>query len=212
MMNRNTPGLDEMIAALGQVDADPAVWRSQVEVILAGITDPLALIDGHLLNWNAQQRTAMDLGSHETATHYKWLLHRDPAGFTLWLHDYKPSSTRGFGYAEVPHDHRYDLCSRVLQGGFTNVEHDLSEKIAYPRSKDPRAIGDLLSLDHQTIHSLADIMPGTTTLLVEGPRKRAWSTSYPVDGPPRRHLDFEGRRPDLLDRISGKTHQPQPGI
>ncbi|MFI5713873.1 hypothetical protein [Kribbella sp. NPDC051620] len=200
-MNRNTPGLEEMIAALAQFDATAETWRSQVEIILDGLTDPRELIKSHMRGWSAPERADMEWRSHVTATHYKWLLHRDPAGFTLWLHDYKPSDERGFGYAEVPHNHRYDLCSRVLRGGFTNQEHDVSEEVAYLRSKNSLAVGDLLSLDHETVHSLADILPGTKTLLVEGPRKRTWSTSYPVGGSSRRHVDFEGRFDGLQESL-----------
>lgn len=83
--------------------------------------------------------------SHETSTHYKWLLYRSYSPrFTVWLHDYKTDETRGPGYAQVPHNHRYDLCSMVLAGGYDSLQYDVGADVAMTDRRS-FAPGDVLS-------------------------------------------------------------------
>src|SRR5215469_6644826 len=102
--------IKDTIDELHRLDwADPA-WRKVAADVLMS-SEPLGdLIAGYMRSWDPAQRTAMLDASHETSSHYKWLMYRsyDPR-FTLWLHDYKPAAVRGPGYAQVPHNHRYDL-------------------------------------------------------------------------------------------------------
>ncbi|HEY3562682.1 MAG TPA: hypothetical protein VGL05_34685 [Kribbella sp.] len=206
---KTVTALTAVIHELGSISQSPQGWRRQVEAALRTFPEPLAAVQEHMLSWSHAERADMLARSHETATHYKWLLHCSGPHFKLWLHDYKPAAARGAGYAEVPHNHRYDLCSRVLQGGFTNLIHQVVDDVAYQASGDDLVSGDLLSLDYRTVHSLANIVAGSTTLVVEGPRRSKSSTSYPPGAPARSHVDFDGRWDGLLIRIGESQVHPE---
>jgi predicted metal-dependent enzyme (double-stranded beta helix superfamily) len=159
------------------------------------------LVYEHMETWSPSQVTARANGSHNTSTHYKWLVHRDDSHrFTLWIHDYKLAGERGPGYAEVPHNHRYDLCSIILDGGYTSVLYNVKSDLL-PIEKPTFRVGDVLSLRHYEIHALTEICEGTLTLFVEGPTITDFSTVFYLDGKRRNFVDFHGRREQFLERL-----------
>jgi predicted metal-dependent enzyme (double-stranded beta helix superfamily) len=192
-----------LMEGLERVDWTGYDWRKEVSDLLE---DPLALraeIVGLMSGWNRDERRSKIYGCHETSTHYKWLIYRNPdAGFTVWAHGYKSANQRRPGYAEIPHNHRYDLCSILLQGGYTSVsyEYDSSEGLT-ATSRGHFGPGDVLSLTHEEIHSLEQIVDGTQSLFIEGPTRKHFSTAFPAGGEPVRHYDFDGRWNDFIDHM-----------
>jgi predicted metal-dependent enzyme (double-stranded beta helix superfamily) len=190
-----------LVRQLSAVTWEDRQWRKEVFDILRGTPDLSSAVNDFMLSWDVDEQCTKDNGSHETSTHYKWLIHRDVSRrFTLWVHDYKPAELRQPGYAEVPHNHRYDLCSIILSGGYTSVLYDVSDGVV-PLKRDSFAAGDVLSLSHHDVHSLTDVSEGTLTLFVEGPTVRNFSSAFPPNGPPRHFVDFNGRRDAFLERL-----------
>jgi predicted metal-dependent enzyme (double-stranded beta helix superfamily) len=183
-----------MIDQLNIIDWSDDRWRDAVSDILAdsaGLSDSLT---AYMRSWDTKEISAKFNGSHITGTHYKLLVYREQgAKFTVWLHTYKSEAERGHGYAEVPHNHRYDLCSIILNGGYESVLYEVADNTTVlPKEASVYNPGDVLSLTHHQVHSLTAIREGTQTLFVEGPTITNFSTSYPPGGPPREHYDFYG--------------------
>jgi hypothetical protein len=181
--------------------SDPG-WQKLAADILCDSDSLAEVVAQYMRSWDPGVRKNLIHASHETASHYKWLIHRNEAPiFTVWLHDYKPASGRGQGYAQVPHNHRYDLCSIVLAGGYDSVWYEVSDEIA-PIKRQTIVPGDVLSMTHDEVHSLTNIHDGTQSLFVEGPIKKNFSTSYPSGGDAQNWVDFHGRWAPTLARLS----------
>lgn len=192
----------QIIDELEKVDWTDANWRKAVIDILRSSHSLRSRLASYMAGWKPQDRLAKLNGSHETSTHYKWLVHRDNrSGFTLWLHDYKVAAQRRPGYAEVPHNHRYDLCSIILRGGYDSVLYDVTRSVS-PVDRETLREGEVLSLTHDEVHALEGIIDGTQTFFVEGPVKKHYSRVYPVDGAPCEFMDFEGRWDDFIRRLA----------
>ncbi len=193
--------MKHLVEQLGSLDWAKDQWRTDAAIILRNTQNLSGLVHDHMLSWNIDQMAARDNGSHNTGTHYKWLVHRDKdLRFTLWIHDYKPAEERGPGYAEVPHNHRYDLCSIILHGGYLSVLYGSGDDLQ-PIDKEMFRPGDVLNLRHYDIHALTEICEGTLTLFIEGPTVRNFSTAFYLDGSRRDFADFSGRRGDFLHRL-----------
>jgi hypothetical protein len=193
--------MEHLVKQFGLLDWTGDHWRVDAIDILRDTPRLSMLVYDYMELWSARQVATMDNGSHNTSTHYKWLVHRDEdLRFTLWIHDYKPAEERGPGYAEVPHNHRYDLCSIVLNGGYTSVLYDVSNG---PTSIEKPALrpGDVLSLRHYEVHALTEIWEGTLTLFIEGPTIAPFSTAFYLDGARRNFVDFQGRREQFRERL-----------
>lgn len=165
--------------------------------------------DNALLNYlqelSDQQREDLFDGSHDVSTHYKWLIYRNiRPRFTLWLHEYKSVDQRGAGYAQVPHDHRYDIVSLILTGGYVATTWQLSDTKVLATQDITYRKSDIMSLDSAEIHSLRSIFSETRTLVIEGPILKHYSTAYSIDHD-QIHVfpDFTARWPMLCESLSG---------
>jgi hypothetical protein len=193
--------MNHLVKQLGLLDWADDHWREDAADILRDTPHLSTLVYDHMEFWGARQVAARANRSHNTSTHYKWLFHRDDdLRFTLWIHDYKPAEERGPGYAEVPHNHRYDLCSIVLNGGYTSVLYSVSNGLTSIEKPTFRP-GDVLSLRHYEVHALTEICEGTLTLFIEGPTITHFSTAFYLDGERRNFVDFHGRREQFLERL-----------
>jgi predicted metal-dependent enzyme (double-stranded beta helix superfamily) len=182
----------QLINELSRMDWTTQQWRKEAEYVISSADGLSNEITTHMSEWDASERSAKLNGSHETSTHYKILLHRDPAlRFTVWIHCYKSSECRGSGYAQVPHNHRYDLCSVVLRGGYDSILYSTAAGVT-PIERRTFKPGDVLSMTHDQVHALTEICEGTQTLFIEGPTIKHFSTVFPVDSPPRDYPDFHG--------------------
>jgi hypothetical protein len=194
-----------LVEQFDSLDWDSDQWRAGVARILRDTPSLSALVHDHMHSWDAPQVAAKDNGSHITSTHYKWLVHRDQdLRFTVWIHDYKPEEERGPGYAEVPHNHRYDLCSIILDGGYVSFLYDVSNGLQLI-DKPAFRPGDVLSLRHNDVHALTEICEGTLTLFIEGPTLRNFSTAYYLDGSHRNFIDFGGLRTKFLEHLQSSV-------
>jgi hypothetical protein len=145
--------------------------------------------------------------SHETATHFKWLIHLDPdRRFSVWAHEYKTALLRRKAYAEVPHYHRYWFGSLVLRGSFDNylyeIERDAQceERLLSIKTTERHrlAAGDIYHMDQGVVHSLEGLEEGTLTLLVRSAALLPYSESFELDTlRTRKHIPFAERRADF---------------
>lgn len=124
--------------------------------------------------------------SHETATHYKWYVYKEPErGYVIWLHEYKSAALRRMGYAEVPHNHRYWFSSLILAGGFQHYYYspdrieDGSSFITMPVLEETyRTAGDVYTVDPDRVHSIAQLEEPTLTLIIRSRGVRDHSESF----------------------------------
>jgi hypothetical protein len=196
----------ELFESLAGMDFGTPDWRADVIAVLGKRELPtLSEVHRYMLSWSPQEREAKYDLSHETPTHYKILLHRRPdRALTVWLHEYKDGLQRGDGYSQIPHDHRYDFCSLMLEGSFVSRAYEVGAPM---RITDQARInaGDWLSLSHTEIHALADIAEGTHTLVVQGPILRNHSTGYDMStGLGTQFPDFIEKHRRLAARLSAE--------
>jgi hypothetical protein len=152
------------------------------------------LVGDAVTSWRANNLDKRQLYCHETTTHYKWFVHyHDELRYKIWLHQYKLRSERNFGYAEVPHNHRYSLASVILRGGFIHhlfarTENGLDELVRERRSF---SRGDAYAVDWRRPHKLSGLDDHTVTLVVETPAVRHFSEAfYEKSGKPSLFYDF----------------------
>lgn len=190
----------DLISELSTAPRDTQGWQTSCREALASLASGRAVLN-YLTSLDSQQMQMRFDGSHETSTHFKWLIYRSyTPRFTLWLHEYKISTSRRTGYAEVPHDHRYDISSLILVGGYRATEWEPSSKGVTQKGAMKRfSPGDVMQLAADQIHSLVDIDERTLTVVVEGPRLKSTSEAYyPGEPSPRSFPDF----PAQWSRIS----------
>jgi hypothetical protein len=191
-----------LIRELSHINWVEPAWRKLAADILLSSESLGDMVVKYMRSWDPADRTAMMDASHETSSHYKWLIYRNYAPrFTMWLHDYKPASARGPGYAQVPHNHRYDLCSILLAGSYESIWYDVGNQLAEVRRQIFRS-GDILSMAHEEVHSLTNIVEGTQSLFLEGPTRANFSTSFPIGGDRQTWVDFDGRWSSTLGRLA----------
>jgi predicted metal-dependent enzyme (double-stranded beta helix superfamily) len=194
--------MDQLLQELYSIDWDDPEWRKLATDVLVSADSLADTVAAYMRSWEPAVRAAMMDASHETSSHYKWLTYRSYAPrFTVWLHDYKNASARGPGYAQVPHNHRYDLCSILLTGGYDSVWYNAGQHLTEVR-RQTFVAGDVLSMAHDEVHSLTNIVDGTQSLFLEGPPRRNFSTSFPVEGDPQVWVDFDGRWAGTLGRLT----------
>ncbi len=122
----------------------------------------------------------MAYNCRETGTHHKWLLFSGSyVPYRIWLHQFKSEISEGAGFSTAPHNHRYAFSTLILRGGY---QHDRYEEFpsnshAVKRSSRPVGVGDTYYLECDDIHSLANIMIGTLTLIIQSPPTRSESSS-----------------------------------
>jgi len=198
-------GCDLLIKALRSIPAQES-WIDFSAGRLRALESPSRAVGLFFDALTAEQRNALFDGSHDTATHYKWLVHRNTKPrFVIWLHEYKSPTERAIGYAQVPHDHRYNIVSLILNGGYiANTWDKKTTQVLRETSRQRYTQGSVMTLDHNIIHSLVHIYPHTMTLVIEGPALRGYSTAYYENGKEWRIFsDFPTRWPDFrikLDR------------
>jgi hypothetical protein len=187
--------------------ADPAGWMPHCTLQLSVLPEPGHTLLAYLDRLPDDQRGTLFDGSHDLSTHYKWLIHRSwHPRFTLWMHEYKGATDRGPGYAQVPHDHRYDVVSLILTGGYTATTWQVAPDGPFEAGNTIYSEADVMSLSSTEIHSLRDILPNTRTLVVEGPLIKHYSTAYYPGGcQSRRFPDFTARWPDLRAALAAPT-------
>jgi hypothetical protein len=197
-------GITELERGLARLDPSSPTWPGDAASVLSHVPVSLDAVAAYIEQLEPEVRAARFEGSHETSTHFKWLVSRhERPRFTIWLHDYKPESERRHGYAEVAHDHRYDLASVILAGGYTAEELEANDDgSVVPVASARFDVGDVMRLGADAIHRLTAIDEGTITLMVEGEPKRHSSTAYYPDEPRvRTFLDFTGRWPELRSKL-----------
>lgn len=205
-MNASIDSIPGLIRQLRQ-GCDEHNWIQHCVSQLHAIRDADNALLNYLQELSDQQREDLFDGSHDVSTHYKWLVYRNTSPrFTLWLHEYKSAEQRGPGYAQVPHDHRYDIVSLILTGGYIATTWQLRDTNAPVTHDITYTKSDIMSLDSAKIHSLRDIFPGTRTLVIEGPTIKHYSTAYSTDhNQDRTFPDFTARWPTLRESLSSNV-------
>lgn len=201
--------LTEIVTRTAQEMIGGADFFSSCRTAFRDLRPTLQDVGDHLSGATELDRARLFDGSNETTTHYKWLMHREyKPKLTLWLHEYKAPEQRRLGYAEVPHDHRYDFTSLILVGGYLALTWQDGPGELVQADSVRHAAGELIPLGADAIHSLADIDDGTVTLILEGPRRRGFSRAYYPDPPYHREFpDFPERYRGLLGKL-GDRHSP----
>ncbi len=139
-------------------------------------------VQDFLDSWNDPKLDQCAWESHETSTHFKWLLHRgSDDAFQVWLHEYKSPSLLRDGYADSIHDHRYWFASKILSGGFTQSSYRMSENQdggcdAAEIGKISFDAGSVYVVDPDEIHAISDFKHPTLTLLVRSRATKPFST------------------------------------
>jgi hypothetical protein len=174
-------------------------WTSSSSAGLAALRHPSRELAEYFEAMTDRRRAFTFDGSHDTSTHYKWLVYRSPQSkFVLWLHEYKDPKDRLAGYAQVPHDHRYDISSLILEGGYTSALWQRFDETIRQAGEEVYRKGSIITLTHDQIHSLVRIEPETMTLVVEGPTIKGFSSAYDEGrGKPRIFRDFPTRWPEF---------------
>jgi hypothetical protein len=140
--------------------------------------------------------------SHETSTHYKWFVHKNNSlGYSIWIHEYKTQSARRFGYAEVPHNHRYWFSSLILRGGFENQLFAVTPSAPVETFQDLQLIqtdhhekGSVYIVNPDTIHSINHLQDPTWTLLIRSRGVRLFSDAFdPNTKSVTHHYPFSSR-------------------
>jgi hypothetical protein len=175
-------------------------------VAFAALGQPTEAALSYVEALTPEQRNSLFNGSHETSTHYKWLIYRTATPcFTLWLHEYRTKAQNAVGYAQVPHNHRYDIASLILTGSYAATTWKTSNVGLAEANRNVFKERDVMALSHEQIHSLSAIQQGTLTLVVEGPRIKGFSLAYyPDEQEPRIIPDFATRWPNLKTRLRAK--------
>ncbi len=152
------------------------------------------------------------LYSHETATHYKWHIYTNQQqSYRLWLHEYKKKDLVRFGYATVPHNHRYSFASLILRGGFKHElyqieripnNHHTFKNLSLLETSDFE-LGKIYTIDSNQVHSLSNIQDDTLTFIVERQSTRDYSEEFDLKNKQiTRHFSFEWKIAQLVSKLA----------
>jgi predicted metal-dependent enzyme (double-stranded beta helix superfamily) len=196
--------MQDFIEELSRNAENSESWMRHCASLLVHLQRPGAEIVAYLDSLSEDILQSLFDGSHDTATHYKWLIYRSARPrFTIWLHEYKDAANRGPGYAQVPHDHRYNIVSLIINGGYIATVWCLAEGKLLDGETTTYRQSDVMSLSHDKIHNLCEILPNTITLVIEGARIKPQSTSYDLATKQQRMFpDFPASWPRLKDALS----------
>jgi hypothetical protein len=193
------------------LSADNASSPRNIESILGNFYMRLAAFRRDLGGLSERSFREMLPRSRETPTHYKWhLFANDSDGVEVWLHEYKPKTTRSGGYAQSIHNHRYSMSALLLTGGYcyrgyeVSINEDgLHGDVRVTGSWDI-CEGSAYSMTPDEFHSVTEIQDGTVSLMIQGRAVRSFSTSVePGSGRVIRHVPIEHRLGDLRSALAG---------
>jgi hypothetical protein len=211
------PLLERAVAAGRFPSLDRLPWRSDPLGACACVAELLAedhAVARQLAVWvsdlRPRQRREMLNRSVEKATHYKWFLGGHRADYTVWLHQYRPagifaSSDR---FAASIHNHRYPFVSRVLSGSLYVSTFEVSslDEARYSVSlveEQALGVGDVMFLDSNDVHRIDRVLDDTTTIVVQGPPVRHYSTRFDLrSGYSERIYDLDALFPSLTSAFA----------
>jgi hypothetical protein len=156
-----------------------------VEHALADIYDSLPALRAELMTLRLADFNAMLVRSRETPTHYKWHLRTiGQDAYEIWLHEYKPPTSRSSVFSQRVHNHRYGFTSIVLSGGFLHSLYEVTPcatgacTVMCSSSQELTA-GMVYSLTAEEFHSVTQVRNRTVTLVAQQRPTRTFS--YSVD-------------------------------
>jgi hypothetical protein len=195
------------------LSGDNASDPQNIESVLGSFYKRLAAFRRELGDLSEHSFHEMLPRSRETPTHYKWhLFANDDDGVQVWLHEYKPKTTRSGGYAQTIHNHRYSMSALLLTGGYcyrgykvTINEDGLHADVQVADSWDI-CEGGAYSMTPDEFHSVTEIQDGTVSLMIQGRAVRPHSTSIePGSGRLIHHLPIEHRFGELRSALGLAT-------
>lgn len=211
------PLLERAVAAGRFPSLDCLSWRSDPLRACAYVAELLAedhAVARQLAVWVSdlrprQRREILNL-SVEKATHYKWFLGGHHADYTVWVHQYRPASIFASSdrFAASIHNHRYPFVSRVLSGSLyvSTFEVSSSDETRCSVSLEGEqmlGVGDVMFLDSNDVHRIDRILDDTTTIVVQGPPTRHYSTRFdPRSGHSERIYDLDALFPSLTSAFT----------
>jgi hypothetical protein len=128
--------------------------------------------------------------SRETSTHYIWIVAENEANDAkLCIHQFKSNVGLATSHANTIHNHRYNFLTHVLRGGYVEETYGIdlelqagSNSLHVPEpSKRPQEQGTTRVVTAQTYHRLADVAPGTITLVLKASPMTHTSTSINIE-------------------------------
>lgn len=182
---------------------------ASVEAVLAEFRSRVDEFGAEIAGLSEQAFASLLPLSRETPTHYKWHMFAiEDAGVNVWLHEYKPKSSRSRGYAQSIHNHRYPMSVLLLTGGYSCGSFIVRAEPDGVHA-DVRAIGterlrggNVYSMSPSEFHSVTGIRDGTVSLMVQGRPVR--SSSVSVEAGSRvlvTHTPIEYRRASLRSAL-----------
>jgi hypothetical protein len=207
--------ISELLTRVGDVCIGSELEASQVLADFAESVSNRELCDG-LQQWLSIPSSGDELqrSARETSTHYVWPLRVYQKGYGLFLNEFKPGAQVTPGHATTVHNHRYSFATLVLTGGYRQIRHsvDITDgartaqitELGFEHAKE----GQVLAVNDQDFHRLAEIQDGTITLLLKCAPVKEFSTSVDMASHRvRTHLPVEVRLPLLIDVLS-RPHHP----
>jgi len=166
---------------------DLTVAHRAIEGLLHELKNNRHWLREEFLNHSPAERFETAMSSREPTTHFKWLIFRDPRClFEAWIHEYKGAELLRPGYAIVPHNHVYDFTSLILNGGFKHISYSISRDQVDPGLVNDCRVSDEFSitkdqvytLGSDQIHSLTEIQPQTTTMVINSRSRKPFSEEF----------------------------------
>ncbi len=144
---------------------------------------------------------ALSQRSHETSTHYKWFVAASPTwDWQIWLHQFKDSNQRRFGYAVTPHNHRYWFTAVMLHGAYRNARYQVGE-VPNIVAEDLVAAGSVYTLSPAVVHAISEVKAGTITIVIRGRAVTPFSTEYLADGTQIHHAPMKAQLKATRDQL-----------
>jgi hypothetical protein len=192
-------------------------WRSDPLRACACVAELLAEDDDvarQLTIWisdlRPRQRREILNRSVEKATHYKWFLGGRGTDYTVWVHQYRPASifSSSDRFAASVHNHRYPFVSRVLSGSLCVSTFEVSSSdeagcnVSFEKEQ-ALGVGDVMFLDSNDVHRIDRVLDDTTTIVVQGPPGRHYSTRFDlVRGCSERIYDLDALLPGITSAFT----------
>ena len=174
---------------------DPAASIRQAIGILRAFTGGLRAVTSWLSALDESGIQHVVDRSVERPSHIKWYL-AGTSEYRVWLHEYKVEAlARAVGsFASSIHNHRYSFASLVLSGQLQAEIYAVERNHPSLLSQRVLGVGDTHLLAADDVHSAYALLPGTMTLVIEGPKARDFSVVYSLNGEaPRVVHDLESR-------------------